>query len=249
MFREDLIFLDYGTVGFATTNAVVATTPKRNSSVENNTTTTEPRFISFQKNGSVGIRLTGGNEVGIFVSAVQQGSPACEQGLQPGDKILKVNDLDMNHVTREEAVMLLLSLQDDVNLVAQFCKSEYETIMQQQRGDSFYIKTHFNYDHPENPGELAFGKSEVFHVVDTLHNGIVGSWQVLRVGNGKDKIHRGVVPNKTRAEEFATRQFNAAKKEQNAADQNNKNSSIFRRRRDKNMRTRRSKSLGKVRLS
>jgi len=38
----------------------------------------------------VGIRLTGGNEVGIFVTAVQPGSPASLQGLQPGDKILKV---------------------------------------------------------------------------------------------------------------------------------------------------------------
>jgi S1-C subfamily serine protease len=42
----------------------------------------DPRFISFQKNGSVGIRLTGGNEVGIFVTAVQPGSPAAQQGLQ-----------------------------------------------------------------------------------------------------------------------------------------------------------------------
>ena len=41
----------------------------------------EPRNISFQKNGSVGIRLTGGNEVGIFVSAVQPGSSAADQGM------------------------------------------------------------------------------------------------------------------------------------------------------------------------
>ena len=41
----------------------------------------EPRHISFQKNGSVGIRLTGGNEVGIFVSAVQPGSSAADQGM------------------------------------------------------------------------------------------------------------------------------------------------------------------------
>lgn len=50
----------------------------------------EPRFISFQKEGSVGIRVTGGNQVGIFVTAVQPGSPSALQGLVPGDKILKV---------------------------------------------------------------------------------------------------------------------------------------------------------------
>ena len=61
-------------------------------------------------------------------------------GLQPGDKILKVNDMDMKGVTREEAVLLLLSLQDQINLTAQFCKSEYELVIQHQKGDSFFIK-------------------------------------------------------------------------------------------------------------
>lgn len=53
----------------------------------------DARFITFQKEGSVGIRLTGGNYVGIFVTAVQPGSPASLQGLQPGDKILKVRQV------------------------------------------------------------------------------------------------------------------------------------------------------------
>lgn len=53
----------------------------------------DPRFVAFQKEGSVGIRLIGGNEVGIFVTAVQPGSPASIQGLQPADKILKVRAL------------------------------------------------------------------------------------------------------------------------------------------------------------
>lgn len=51
----------------------------------------DPRFITFQKEGSVGVRLGGGNETGVFVTAVQTGCPASLQGLQPGDKILKVN--------------------------------------------------------------------------------------------------------------------------------------------------------------
>lgn len=53
--------------------------------------TTEPRYITFQKEGSVGIRLTGGNEVGIFVTAVQQNSPASQQGLVPGETFLTHN--------------------------------------------------------------------------------------------------------------------------------------------------------------
>ncbi len=122
---------------------------------------------------------------------------------------------------------------------------------------------------------MPFRKSDVFHVVDTLHNGVVGSWQVFRMGksdvNGSfilrtndsmiilffsldpflssgsgsnEQVKKGVIPNKARAEEIATRQFNAAKKEQNSSEQSKSTSSFFKRKREKS-RTR-SKSLGKV---
>merc|ERR1719474_2650615 len=207
----------------------------------------DPRFISFQKEGSVGIRLTGGNDVGIFVTAVQPGSPAAQQGLQPGDKIIKVNDMDMNGVTREEAVLFLLSLNDQIDLIAQYRKDEYDQIVQLQRGDSFYIEAHFNYEQTEK-GEMSFKKSDVFHVVDTLHNGVVGSWQAFRMdpflsglGRAAEQVQKGVIPNKSRAEEIATQQFNAAKKEQSVSE--NSKSSFFKRRKAQNHR--RSKSLGK----
>ncbi|XP_053671073.1 tight junction protein ZO-1 [Anopheles nili] len=200
--------------------------------------TTEPRYITFQKEGSVGIRLTGGNEVGIFVTAVQQNSPASAQGLVPGDKILKVNDMDMNGVTREEAVLFLLSLQDRIDLIVQYCKEEFDNITAQQRGDSFHIKTHFHCDTPTK-GELTFKAGDVFRVIDTLYNGVVGAWQVLRIGRGHQELQRGVIPNKARAEELATVQFNASKKELNASESR---VSFFRRRRSTH---RRSKSLSR----
>ncbi|XP_017058233.2 tight junction protein ZO-2 isoform X15 [Drosophila ficusphila] len=199
----------------------------------------EPRFISFQKEGSVGIRLTGGNEAGIFVTAVQPGSPASLQGLMPGDKILKVNDMDMNGVTREEAVLFLLSLQDRIDLIVQYCKEEYDEVVTNQRGDSFHIKTHFHCDNPSK-GEMAFKAGDVFRVIDTLHNGVVGSWQVLKIGRGHQEMQRGVIPNKSRAEELATAQFNATKKEMNA---NESRGNFFRRRRSSTHR--RSKSLSR----
>ncbi|XP_071746238.1 tight junction protein ZO-3 isoform X12 [Lepeophtheirus salmonis] len=213
-----------------------------------------PRYISFQKAGSVGIRLTGGNDVGIFVTAVQPGSPASQKGLQPGDKILKVNDMDMKGVTREEAVLFLLSLQDTIDLIAQYRKEEYDSIVSLQRGDSFYIKAHFSYEIPEK-NEMSFRKSDVFHVVDTLHNGVVGAWQVFKMdpfmsglsrsSSSDQQVIKGVIPNKGRAEEIATQQFNAAKKEQNQSEQakGNGGGSFFRRKREKSHR--RSKSLGK----
>ena len=46
--------------------------------------------MSFIKDGSIGLRLVGGNDVGIFVGGVQPGSPAQEQGMREGDQIMQV---------------------------------------------------------------------------------------------------------------------------------------------------------------
>ncbi|XP_076666859.1 zonula occludens-like protein polychaetoid isoform X1 [Andrena cerasifolii] len=198
----------------------------------------DPRFITFQKEGSVGVRLSGGNETGVFVTAVQAGSPASLQGLQPGDKILKINDMDMKGVTREEAVLFLLSLQEQIDLIVQHRRQEYDQVVASGKGDSFHIKTHFHYEQPQK-GEMSFRSGDVFHVVDTLHNGVVGSWQVFRIGRNNQEVQKGIIPNKARAEELATAQFNATKKEMSASESRG---SFFRRRRSSH---RRSKSLGR----
>lgn len=102
-------------------------------------------------------------------------------------------------------------------------------------------RTHFHYEQPEK-GEMSFRSGDVFHVVDTLHNGVVGAWQVYRIGRNNQEVQKGIIPNKARAEELATAQFNATKKELSASESRG---SFFRRRRGSH---RRSKSLGRVRL-
>lgn len=87
---------------------------------------------------------------------------------------------------------------------------------------------------------MSFRSGDVFHVVDTLHNGVVGSWQVFRIGRNNQEVQKGIIPNKARAEELATAQFNATKKEMSASESRG---SFFRRRRSSH---RRSKSLGRV---
>ncbi|CAL1264673.1 unnamed protein product [Larinioides sclopetarius] len=199
-----------------------------------NTSPPDPRFITFQKDGTVGIRLTGGNEAGIFVTGVQHGTAAFLQGLQSGDKILKVNDIDMRGFTKEEAVALLVSIQDQVNLIVQYRKDEYEDVINNSKGDSFYIRTHFSHE-STGKGELSFRKGEVFHVVDTLYNGKPGSWLVYRLGRNGQEIQRGVIPNSSRAKELAQMQQTSSKKEGDGESRGN----FFRRR------ARRSKSLCK----
>ena len=75
----------------------------------------------FVKGKNVGIRLAGGNDVGIFVASVQEGSPAAKQGLKMGDKILSVNEVNFKNTVREDAVVTLMGLPvgDKVKIIAQ----------------------------------------------------------------------------------------------------------------------------------
>ena len=77
--------------------------------------------MTFRKGKNVGIRLAGGNDVGIFVASVQEGSPAARQGLKMGDKILSVNESSFRNMVREDAVVTLMGLPvgEDVRIVAQ----------------------------------------------------------------------------------------------------------------------------------
>uniref|UniRef100_A0A673W1J2 Tight junction protein 2 n=1 Tax=Salmo trutta TaxID=8032 RepID=A0A673W1J2_SALTR len=137
-------------------------------------------MVSFQKGDSVGLRLAGGNDVGIFIAGVQEGSPAEEEGLRTGDQIMKVttfgtvNGLDL-----------------------------YNDILVSGRGDSFFIRTHFEYER-ETPQSLAFSRGEIFKVVDTLYDGKLGNWLAIRTGKDKQLLEKGIIPNKSRADQMAS---------------------------------------------
>lgn len=77
----------------------------------------------------------------------------------------------------------------------------YRRIVESDVGDSFYIRTHFEYE-KESPYGLSFNKGEVFRVVDTLYNGKLGSWLAIRIGKNHQEVERGIIPNKNRYEKF-----------------------------------------------
>ncbi|MEQ2211785.1 Tight junction protein ZO-1 [Xenoophorus captivus] len=54
------------------------------------------KLVKFKKGESVGLRLAGGNDVGIFVAGVLEDSPAAKEGLEEGDQILRVKSLISN---------------------------------------------------------------------------------------------------------------------------------------------------------
>ncbi|KAL1783649.1 tight junction protein ZO-3 [Sigmodon hispidus] len=173
----------------------------------------DTRVVRFPKGASIGLRLAGGNDVGIFVSGVQAGSPADGQGIQEGDEILQVNGMPFRNLTREEAVQFLLELPpgEEMELVTQSKQDIFRKMVQSRVGDSFYIRTHFELE-PSPPYGLGFTRGDVFHVVDTLypgssgqgHGGRGGLWLVARMGRDLREQERGVIPNQSRAEQLAS---------------------------------------------
>ncbi|XP_060466093.2 tight junction protein 2 isoform X3 [Panthera onca] len=160
------------------------------------------KMVRFQKGDSVGLRLAGGNDVGIFVAGIQEGTSAEQEGLQEGDQILKVNTQDFRGLVREDAVLYLLEIPkgEMVTILAQSRADVYRDILACGRGDSFFIRSHFECE-KETPQSLAFTRGEVFRVVDTLYDGKLGHWLAVRIGN---ELEKGLIPNKSRAEQMAS---------------------------------------------
>ncbi|XP_006209463.1 tight junction protein 2 isoform X4 [Vicugna pacos] len=160
------------------------------------------KMVRFRKGDSVGLRLAGGNDVGIFVAGIQEGTSAEQEGLQEGDQILKVNTQDFRGLVREDAVLYLLEIPkgEMVTILAQSRADVYRDILACGRGDSFFIRSHFECE-KETPQSLAFTRGEIFRVVDTLYDGKLGHWLAVRIGN---ELEKGLIPNKSRAEQMAS---------------------------------------------
>ncbi|XP_040013076.1 tight junction protein ZO-2a isoform X2 [Xiphias gladius] len=168
-------------------------------------------MVRFQKGDSVGLRLAGGNDVGIFIAGVQEDSAAEQEGLRTGDQIMKVNNMDFRGMVREDAVLYLLEIPkgEDVTILAQSKPEVYKDILASGRGDSFFIRTHFEYE-KEAPQSLPFSRGEIFKVTDTLYDGKLGNWLAIRTGKDNQLLEKGIIPNKSRAEQMANVQ-NAAR--------------------------------------
>ncbi|NWS61911.1 ZO3 protein, partial [Chunga burmeisteri] len=165
----------------------------------------DSRVVHFVKAKSVGLRLAGGNDVGIFVSSVQEGSPADSQGIREGDQILRVNDTSFQNLTREEAVEYFMRLPpgEDITLWTQSKQDIYRKMISSNVGDSFYIRTHFDFE-KDTPSGLSFVRGDVFRVLDTMYRGRLGSWLAVRMGRDLQEQDKGIIPNRSRAEQIAS---------------------------------------------
>jgi C-terminal processing protease CtpA/Prc len=166
------------------------------------------RTVVFARENGIGIRLAGGNKVGIFICDVQYNSPAERAGLRIADKIVKVNGVDYLTLTREEAVQHILSIQNLIEMVVGHSPEEYEAnAFDPHGGDSFYVRAHFNY-RSKDSSDLSFKINDILHVTDTLYNGVIGQWVASKLNTTLNdepfEDVRGTVPNLENSEKLAT---------------------------------------------
>ncbi|XP_068574440.1 caspase recruitment domain-containing protein 11 isoform X2 [Cebidichthys violaceus] len=163
------------------------------------------------------ITLVGGNDSGIFISAVQPGSSAEKAGLREGHHLLLLEgcvreenqSISLDTSTQEEAYWTLQHCSGPIKL---HYRANFDSYRRLQRdvadgplvsGDSFYIRVNLNISGQSDCCSLSVHCDEVVHVLDTRHQGR-SEWLCARVDsyNGYDLADRGTIPSNSRAQQL-----------------------------------------------
>lgn len=125
--------------------------------------------------------------------------------MKEGDQILQVNETSFHNMTREDAVQYLMNLpqNEDVLILTQGKEDIYRKMIKSNVGDSFYIRTHFDHE-ADAPSGLSFTRGEIFHVLDSMYRGKLGTWLGVRVSRDLNEKDKGIIPNRVRAEQYAS---------------------------------------------
>ncbi|KAL9925375.1 MAGUK family member discs large 5 isoform 1-T3 [Glossina fuscipes fuscipes] len=162
----------------------------------------EPRYVTLHmdKSKNPGIKLFGGNKVGIFVHDVHPGSPSDRAGVRKGDQILEYNGVDLRCVTAEQAANEISKLTDTVTMLVQNKLKKLKQI-KDKSGDSFYIRVGFDRTGDLNEGDLRFVKDEVLYVDNTVFNGTFGLWRAWKLDAKGYRKECGIIPSQMKVEE------------------------------------------------
>ncbi|NXD19694.1 DLG5 protein, partial [Spelaeornis formosus] len=197
------------------------TTSPRNSlrgPVDTNKRTPEPRIVVVKKSQvDLGIQICGGNLCGIFVSDVDDDSPAKgPDGLVLGDMILEYGSIDMRNKTAEEAYLEMLKPGENIKIKTQYRIEEFNKI-KELPGDGFYIRA--LYDRvAEMEQDLSFKKDDILYVDDTLPQGNFGCWMAWQLDENAQKLERGQIPSKYMMDqEFYRRHSMSEAKDENCS--------------------------------
>ncbi|GLD60500.1 caspase recruitment domain-containing protein 11, partial [Lates japonicus] len=163
------------------------------------------------------ITLVGGNDSGIFISAVQSGSIAEKAGLREGHHLLLLEGCVRGE---NQSVSLDTSTQEEAHWTLQHCsgpvrlhyRANFDAYRRLQRdladgtlvsGDSFYIRVNLNISGQSDSCSLSVHCDEVVHVLDTRHQGRC-EWLCARVDpyTGSDLGESGTIPSNSRAQQL-----------------------------------------------
>uniref|UniRef100_A0A8C8VIL6 Discs large MAGUK scaffold protein 5 n=1 Tax=Pelusios castaneus TaxID=367368 RepID=A0A8C8VIL6_9SAUR len=186
--------------------------------VDNNKMTPEPRNVVIKKSQvELGIQICGGNLYGIFVSDIEDDSPAKgPDGLIIGDMILEYGSVDMRNKTAEEAYLEMLKPGENIKVKTQYRIEEFNKI-KELPGDGFYIRA--LYDRlAEVEQDLNFKKDDILYVDDTLPQGNFGCWMAWQLDENAQKLERGQIPSKYMMDqEFYRRHSMSEAKDENSS--------------------------------
>ncbi|NWI12709.1 DLG5 protein, partial [Crypturellus soui] len=188
---------DEGTMTPPSKQTTPTTSPRNSlSPVDMNKRTSEPRTVVVKKSQvDLGIQICGGNLYGIFVSDVDDDSPAKgPDGLVLGDMILEYGSIDMRNKTAEEAYLEMLKPGENIKIKTQYRLEEFNKI-KELPGDGFYVRA--LYDRlAEVEQDLSFKKDDILYVDDTLPQGNFGCWMAWQLDENAQKLERGQIPSK-----------------------------------------------------
>ncbi|XP_078384398.1 uncharacterized protein LOC144666866 isoform X1 [Oculina patagonica] len=161
---------------------------------------TSPRVMRLEKKplDGLGLEVSGGYRVGIYVTELQDNSVCKAAGLQVGDRLLKLNSYDLTRATLDHAtrIVRLLSTCTYLRIEAQLV-SNYKEILEDQPYDSLYVRTIHPYK-AMAPDELSFTVGETLHVINTRANydQAKQSWKWVAQRARKDGkvLEEGLVP-------------------------------------------------------
>lgn len=163
----------------------------------------EPRLVYpiMKKSTDLGVRLVGGNAVGIFIHSVDIDSPAYQVGLRSADHILEYNGTDLKNAPAEQAAYELAKPAENVAILVQYNPDRYNAI-KDQPGDSYFVKAMFDRIPDSNdPLLLRFKKDDILYVDNTMYNGVPGHWSAWLVDQDGQKGTWGIIPSKYKVEE------------------------------------------------
>ncbi|XP_031574907.1 uncharacterized protein LOC116308585 [Actinia tenebrosa] len=145
---------------------------------------------------SLGLEVTGGNLVGIYVKELADDSVCREVGLEVGDRLFKLNSYDFTRATLDYAtrIVRLLSSCTYVRIEAE-SDEYYEEVLKQTPYDSVFVRTVKPYK-AMSPDELSFTVGETLHIINTRANYDQAKqlWKWVAMRKDGKNIDEGLVP-------------------------------------------------------